>query len=228
MVDMGELKFRASGLIPAIIQDAQSGEVLMMAYMNREALEKTLQTGRTWFWSRSRQQLWQKGETSGHYQVVKEITADCDYDALLIKVEQLGPGACHEGYRSCFHNPIELQGEEGPAAAAQDEEPKPAFDAEEVYGKRSPRILNELYQVVKDRRTNPVEGSYTNYLFAQGLDKILKKIGEEAAEVIIAAKNPGVEELVYELADLYYHTIVLMVEKGTDPGAVFSELKSRR
>ena len=130
MVDMGELKFRASGLIPAIIQDAENGEVLMMAYMNREALEKTLQTGRTWFWSRSRQQLWEKGKTSGHYQIVKEVIADCDYDALLIKVEQQGAGACHEGYRSCFHNPVEFQGEEGPAAVAQDEEQEPAFDAE--------------------------------------------------------------------------------------------------
>ena len=228
MVDMGELKFRASGLIPAIVQDAENGEVLMMAYMNREALEKTLQTGRTWFWSRSRQQLWEKGKTSGHYQIVKEVIAECDYDVLLIKVEQQGAGACHEGYRSCFHNPVEFQGGEGTVAAAQDEEQEPVFDAEEVYGKRSPRILNELYEVVQDRRANPVEGSYTNYLFAKGLDKILKKIGEEAAEVIIAAKNPGVDELIYELADLYYHTIVLMAEKGTDPGAVFSELRSRR
>jgi phosphoribosyl-ATP pyrophosphohydrolase/phosphoribosyl-AMP cyclohydrolase len=228
MVDMGELKFRASGLIPAIIQDAENGEVLMLAYMNREALEKTLQTGRTWFWSRSRQQLWEKGKTSGHYQVIKSITADCDYDALLIKVEQLGPGACHEGYRSCFHNPVEFDGEGGPAAAAEEEEQEPAFDAEEVYGRRSSRILDELYKVVQDRRVNPVEGSYTNYLLTEGLDKILKKIGEEAAEVIIAAKNPGTEELIYELADLYYHTIVLMAAKGAEPGDVFSELKSRR
>jgi phosphoribosyl-ATP pyrophosphohydrolase/phosphoribosyl-AMP cyclohydrolase len=225
-VDMGELKFRESGLIPTIVQDAGNGEVLMLAYMNREALEKTLQTGKTWFWSRSRQKLWQKGETSGHYQEVKSITADCDFDALLIEVEQKGPGACHEGYRSCFHNPVEYDGSAHTVASTSEEEP--TFDAEEVYGKRSPKIINELFEVVQNRRLNPVEGSYTSYLFTHGLDKILKKIGEEATEVVIAAKNPGVDELIYELADLYYHTIVLMVEKGTDPGAVFSELKSRR
>lgn len=223
---MGELKFRESGLIPAIVQDANNGDVLMMAYMNREALEKTLQTGKAWFWSRSRQQLWQKGETSGHYQEVKRVVADCDFDALLIQVEQEGPGACHDGYRSCFHNPVEYDGSEQPVASTTDE--SPIFDSEEVYGRRSPRIINELYELAQHRRVNPVEGSYTNYLLTQGLDKILKKIGEEATEVVIAAKNPGVDELIYELADLYYHTIVLMVEKGTDPGAVFSELRSRR
>lgn len=225
-VDMGELKFRENGLIPAIIQDAENGEVLMLAYMNRESLEKTLQTGRTWFWSRSRQELWQKGEISGHYQEVRSISADCDFDALLIEVKQHGPGACHEGYRSCFHNPVEYDGKEETVASSKEE--GPAFDAEEVYGKRSPRIINELFEVVQNRRLSPVEGSYTTYLFTQGLDKILKKIGEEATEVVIAAKNPGVDELIYELADLYYHTLVLMVEKGTDPGAVFSELRSRR
>lgn len=225
-MDMSDLKFRENGLIPAIIQDHATGDVLMMAFMNREALDKTLQTGRTWFWSRSRQQLWEKGETSGHYQVVKSVTADCDFDALLIQVEQIGGGACHEGYMSCFHNPVEYGG--GPAPLASTQEPEATFDPEVVYGTSSPNILNELFQVVQQRQKDPVEGSYTNYLLTQGLDKILKKIGEEATEVVIAAKNPGMDELVYELADLYYHTLVLMVERGTNPGAVFRELKSRR
>lgn len=228
MLDTSELKFRENGLIPAIIQDAKSGEVLMMAYMNRESLEKTLSTGKTWFWSRSRQKLWQKGETSGHYQVVREVTADCDKDALLIRVEQQGPGACHEGYRSCFHNKIQQQEEAGASGEDARIQQEQAFDPEVIYGKRSPRILHELYDVLLDRRHNPKEGSYTSYLFSQGLDKILKKIGEEAAEVIIAAKNEGNGELVYELADLFYHILVLLAEKGVDPGKVFAELKSRR
>jgi phosphoribosyl-ATP pyrophosphohydrolase/phosphoribosyl-AMP cyclohydrolase len=225
-VDMSELKFRENGLIPAIVQDHETGDVLMMAFMNREALDKTLQTGRTWFWSRSRQQLWEKGETSGHYQTVKSVTADCDFDVLLIQVEQAGAGACHEGYRSCFHNPIESGNSPVPIASTHEQEA--TFDPEAVYGKGSPSIIQELFQVVQNRKQSPVEGSYTNYLFTQGLDKILKKIGEEATEVVIAAKNPSLDELVYELADLYYHSMVLMVEKGTDPGAVFRELKSRR
>ncbi|NLK08760.1 MAG: bifunctional phosphoribosyl-AMP cyclohydrolase/phosphoribosyl-ATP diphosphatase HisIE [Firmicutes bacterium] len=223
---MSDLKFRENGLIPAIIQDHTDGEVLMMAFMNREALDKTLQTGRTWFWSRSRQQLWEKGKTSGHYQLVKNVTTDCDYDALLIQVEQLGPGACHEGYRSCFHNPIAYESES--ETLESPEEIEPSFDPEAVYGSSSPGILNELFEVVEERFNRPTEDSYTSYLFAEGLDKILKKIGEEATEVVIAAKNPNMDELVFELADLYYHTLVLMVEKGTDPGTVFRELKSRR
>ncbi len=225
-MDTSELKFRESGLIPTIIQDDKTGEVLMMAYMNREALDRTLQTGRTWFWSRSRGQLWEKGETSGHYQEVKSITADCDFDALLIKVEQLGSGACHEGYRSCFHNPVEMSTSEAPIASSKDEEP--AFNPESVYGQGSAGILQELFRVIESRKQSPAEGSYTTYLFSEGLDKILKKVGEEATEVVIAAKNPDIDELIYELADLYYHTLVLMAEKGTEPGAIFAELKSRR
>lgn len=208
-----ELKFNDQGLIPAIIQD-NNGQVLMMAYMNQESFDKTKETGYTWFYSRSRQKLWQKGETSHHRQRVLDIMADCDYDTLLITVEQEGAGACHEGHMSCFHNPI---------TAGKPSEP--AFDASEVYG---PQILQEVYQVIMDRKVHPKEGSYTNYLLTEGLDKILKKVGEENAEVIIAAKNPDPDELVYEVGDLFYHIMVLLVAKGVKPQKIWEELKSRR
>jgi len=208
------LRFNAQGLIPAIVKD-QSGEVLMLAYMNREALEKTLATGYTWFYSRSRQRLWQKGESSGHRQRVIAVAADCDYDALLITVEQSGPGACHEGYKSCFHNPITAAGEM----------PQPVFDPDAVYGSQ---ILHELYQLICERKEHPKEGSYTNYLFDHGIDKILKKVGEEAAEVIIAAKNTEQGELIYETSDLLYHLLVLLAAKGVTLPQIWQELASRR
>jgi len=210
-----ELKF-AEGLIPAIIQDACTKEVLMMAYMNREALERTLASGETWFYSRSRGRLWHKGETSGYVQKVVEIRYDCDNDTLLVLVEAAGP-ACHTGHNTCFYR--NLQGEET--------EPL-LFEPDEVYGAGSGMILNELQEVIRSRYEERPEGSYTAYLFNQGIDKILKKVGEESAEVIIAAKNSDKGELVYEISDLIYHLMVLMTEKNISLADVFKELRGRR
>jgi phosphoribosyl-ATP pyrophosphohydrolase/phosphoribosyl-AMP cyclohydrolase len=209
---------KEGGLIPAIIQDALSGQVLMLAYMNQEALAKTLETGKTWFYSRSRQELWMKGESSGHVQTVKEILFDCDQDSLLIKVEQNGV-ACHTGHYSCFFRNFEGQ-----------EVERQLFDLKQVYetSASSPAILYELYEVIKDRQAKLPEGSYTTYLFQKGLDKILKKVGEENAEVIIAAKNRDKSEVIYETSDLLYHLMVLLVEQGVSLDEIFSELKSRR
>jgi len=215
MID--SIKFDEQGLVPAIVQDNNSGEVLMMAYMNRLALQKTLETGKTWFYSRSRQSLWMKGETSGHVQEVREIRFDCDEDTLLIKVEQTG-AACHTGHYSCFYR--DHQGQEVEPAQ---------FNAEQVYrGKTGPAIMYELYDIISDRQAKMPEGSYTSYLFAKGLDKILKKVGEENAEVIIAAKNRSRSELTYETADLLYHLMVLLVEQGITLDEIFTELKARR
>jgi phosphoribosyl-ATP pyrophosphohydrolase/phosphoribosyl-AMP cyclohydrolase len=200
------LKFDDRGLIPAIVQDRSTGRVLMMAYMNKEALEKTVETGTTWFFSRSRNKLWNKGETSGNVQQVKGICVDCDMDTLLLLVDQQG-AACHTGNRSCFYR--DLDG-------------SPCDNWPETAG-----VLDRLYSVVLDRRNNPREGSYTNYLLEKGLDKTLKKVGEEAAEVIIGAKNPGKQETVYEIADLLYHITVLMLQKGIEYHEVYSELASR-
>lgn len=211
-----KIKFDERGLIPAIVQDIKSKEVLMMAYMNREALEKTVATGDAWFYSRSRQCLWQKGETSGNVQRVREIRYDCDEDTLLLLVDSCGP-ACHTGHNSCFYRTLDGQEVEGIV-----------FDPDEVYDETGPAILYELNKVICDRYLNRPEKSYTTYLFEQGLDKILKKVGEETAEVIIAAKNPDNSQLVYEIADLLYHLEVLMVERGVTLGQVFKELKSRR
>lgn len=204
-IDLNELKF-VNGLIPTVVQDIHSGEVLMVAYMNQESLEKTLETGRTWFYSRSRQELWPKGATSGNIQEVVSVTADCDRDTLLVKVVQQGSGACHEGTWSCFHYPL------------TEEESIPARG----------RVLDELREVIKGRRENPVEGSYTNYLFDKGVDKICKKIGEEAAEVIVAAKNRSTEELSNEAADLLYHLLVLLEDADTPNELVWKVLEGRR
>jgi len=212
---LNQIKFE-QGLVPAIVQESGSKEVLMMAYMNHEALERTIATGETWFYSRSRSQLWHKGETSGNVQKVKEIRYDCDNDTLLILVEAAGP-ACHTGHNTCFYR--NLQGEEtGPRL----------FDPDEVYGAESAAILNELQEVIRGRYQDRPEGSYTTYLFNQGIDKILKKVGEESAEVIIAAKNQDKGELTYEISDLIYHLIVLMVEKGISLTDIFKELRGRR
>lgn len=200
------LKFDDRGLIPAIVQDRSTGRVLMMAYMNKEALEKTVETGTTWFFSRSRNKLWNKGETSGNVQRVKGICVDCDMDTLLLLVDQQG-AACHTGNRSCFYRDLD--------GSTCDNWPETAG------------VLDRLYSVVLDRRNNPREGSYTNYLLEKGLDKTLKKVGEEAAEVIIGAKNPGKQETVYEIADLLYHITVLMLQKGIEYHEVYSELASR-
>ncbi len=211
------IKFDEKGLVPAIIQDNKSGQVLMMAYMNRESLSKTMETGRTWFYSRSRQQLWMKGEESGHIQELKQIFYDCDQDTLLIKVEQTGV-ACHTGHYSCFYRDIE----------GNEIEPT-LIDVEKIYDSvQGPGILYELYDIISDRKEKMPEGSYTSYLFDKGLDKILKKVGEENAEVIIAAKNREKSEVVYEVSDLIYHLLVLLVEQGVELGDIFAELKSRR
>lgn len=226
-MDVQELKFRENGLIPVIAQDHETGEVLMMAYMNREALQKTLETGRAWYWSRSRQALWMKGESSGHVQIVKEVRADCDGDTLLLSVQQLGPGACHEGYRSCFHNVVHdfQQDGEGRGPGVKDQR---TFDPAEVYGAKQEAILHEVYKVIMHRKDHPVEGSYTSYLFRSGIDKILKKVGEEASEVVIAAKNESTRPLLEEVADLLYHLLVLLAEKGVSPRQVFDVLRERR
>jgi phosphoribosyl-ATP pyrophosphohydrolase/phosphoribosyl-AMP cyclohydrolase len=301
---LDELKFNADGLIPAIVQDADSGQVLMVAYMNREALERTWETGETWFYSRSRQELWHKGETSGHTQKVRGISLDCDQDALLVKVEQNG-AACHEGYATCFFREVDGQGNlrtvgepvfdpqkvyhlepakpAGPAllhtaaaeaveaagdaaaskaaaaanmagiakttraaagaatakAAEESADTAETADSAETAGTAEAKaigaaaaaresIIPELYQVILERQETRPEGSYTAYLFDKGIDKICKKVGEEAAEVIIAAKNRSREELVYESADLIYHLLVLLAEGGIKPAEVFNELAKRR
>jgi len=205
------IKFDAKGLVPAIVQDAMTGAVLMLAYMNRQSLEKTLATGTTWFYSRSRQELWNKGATSGHVQAVKELFYDCDGDTLLVKVDQTG-AACHEGTYSCFSRRF------GEAESTLTE--RPALPAAEV--------LTELFAVLEDRRQNPQPGSYTSSLFAKGEDRILKKIGEEAAETIIAAKNHSQGEVIYEMADLWYHCLVLLAAHNIDFAALMAELGKRR
>lgn len=197
------ITFDANGLIPAIVQDKTTGNVLMLAYMNKEAITKTLETKETWFYSRSRKELWNKGATSGNRQQVKSISLDCDQDALLIEVIPKGP-ACHTGEESCFYQSV----------YAEDDT------------KRD--IIHELREEIRHRKENPIEGSYTAYLFREGLDKILKKVGEEASEVIIGAKNKDKKELTSELADLTYHTLVLMEESQVSIEDIKKELLKRR
>ncbi|WP_027717816.1 bifunctional phosphoribosyl-AMP cyclohydrolase/phosphoribosyl-ATP diphosphatase HisIE [Desulfovirgula thermocuniculi] len=226
-LDPETLKFDRDGLIPAIIQDVESGRVLMMAYMNREALAKTLASGETWFWSRSRQKLWHKGETSGHVQEVVEVYTDCDRDTLLLKVRQKG-AACHEGYFSCFHHRV---GEGGEWEVTEQRQ----FDPREVYGEKrerdqaaGPAVIEELYGIIKDRREKRPEGSYTAKLFDKGLDKMLEKLGEEVVELIIEAKNRDREEVVEEAADVLYHLLVVLAEQGIPVEELFAELARRR
>ena len=198
---MDKLKFDEKGLIPAIVVDDETGKVLTLAYMNRESLGVSMEKGLTCFWSRSRQELWLKGETSGNYQHIVSITADCDYDALEVRVRKDGP-ACHEGTDSCFHNP--------------------------VWGESKERFrLEGLYDLLMDRKATMPEGSYTTYLFRKGLDKILKKVGEESTEVIIAAKAQDRAETVYEIADLAYHVLVLMAQTGITMEDIRTELAGR-
>ncbi|MBP5167846.1 MAG: bifunctional phosphoribosyl-AMP cyclohydrolase/phosphoribosyl-ATP diphosphatase HisIE [Oscillospiraceae bacterium] len=204
MIDVSELKFDKDGLIPAIVTDADSGKVLTLAYMNRESLEISINKKLTCFWSRSRQKLWLKGETSGNYQHIVSITADCDRDALLVKVHKDGP-ACHLGTDSCFSQPL----------------------VEGVEEEAEPFSLDTLYQLLLSRKKELPEGSYTSYLFQKGMDKILKKVGEECTEVIIAGKGGDRAETVYETADLAYHVLVMMVELGITPEEIRSELASR-
>ena len=199
--DLKDIKFDEYGLVPAIVQDARTREVLTLAYMNQESLERTLETGETWFWSRSRNELWHKGETSGNTQQVVNISSDCDSDAIVVLVNPAGP-ACHTGARSCF-------------AIEYDEE-------------HSGGLLHELYALIQCRQEERPEGSYTAYLFDKGLDKILKKVGEESAETIIAAKNDDPKQLVAETADLLYHLLVMLAARDIKLDDVRDELAQRR
>ena len=200
-----DLKKNSDGLVPVIVQDYRTDEVLMLAYMNEEAFLTTINLGKMTYWSRSRQDLWTKGLTSGHIQYVKSLTADCDYDTILAKVSQVGV-ACHTGNESCFFNEI----------------------VKKEYMEKNPqKILEDVYAIIVDRKAHPKEGSYTNYLFEKGVDKILKKVGEECTEIVIAAKNPNPEEIKYEISDFLYHVMVLMVEKGITWEDVMQELSQR-
>ena len=213
--DISMMKFDEKGLVPAVVQE-DNGQVLMLAYMNEEALEKTLETGFTWFYSRSRKRLWRKGETSGNVQKVKAIFYDCDGDTLLVRVHQTGV-ACHTGTYSCFNGRrLDAKNENGVALIS--EEPQAPLA----------EVLNAVYHVIQERRIHPVEGSYTNYLFDKGQDKILKKLGEEAAETIIASKNMEKADILYEMGDLWYHCLVLLAFHGIVPDELFVELMKRR
>jgi len=214
MAFLDSVDFGTDGLLPAIVQEAESGEILMLAYMNREALEKTLETGKSHFWSRSRQALWRKGETSGHEQTVKEIRVDCDGDALLLLVEQKGV-ACHTGARSCFYRKLK----DGTDVEA---------DAEMTFPLRDQSaILQRILEVIQDRKSHPKEGSYTCKLFSAGQEKILKKIGEEATEVIIASMEDDRSQVIYEVADLLYHVLVLLGFHDIPLIAIYDELQKR-
>ena len=214
VIDISMIKFDDKGLVPAIVQD-ENDQVLMLAYMNEESLKKTLETGYTWFYSRSRQKLWQKGEESGNTQEVRNIYYDCDGDTLLVQVKQKG-FACHTGTYTCFSG--RRLGDNDKAIATIEQKPEPNFAL----------VINELYSVIKDRQRHPVEGSYTNYLFNKGHDKILKKVGEEAVETVIASKNLDNNEVIYEMGDLWYHCLVLLAYHGIKPEELFAELMNRR
>lgn len=203
MLNIEELKFNSHGLIPAIVVDAATKKVLTLAYMNKESLAISMAEGRTCFWSRSRQELWRKGETSGNVQHIVDITADCDRDALVVTVNKEGP-ACHLGTDSCFNDKVYVNSEQG-----------------------APFSMEGLYTLLQGRKEQLPEGSYTTYLFQKGLDKILKKVGEESTEVIIAGKAEDKAETIYEIADLMYHVMVLMVEMGISVEDVMTELASR-
>ncbi|MCR4891224.1 MAG: bifunctional phosphoribosyl-AMP cyclohydrolase/phosphoribosyl-ATP diphosphatase HisIE [Lachnospiraceae bacterium] len=204
-IEWEEFKLNSDGMVPVIVQDYKTDEVLMLAYMNQEAFRKTISTGIMHYWSRSRDQLWQKGETSGHFQYVKSLTADCDKDTILARVLQIG-AACHTGNRSCFFNTM----------------------MKKEYDSTNPlKVFENEYKVIRDRKEHPKPGSYTNYLLDKGIDKILKKVGEECTEIIIAAKNPNPEELKYEIADWLYHAMVLMVEKGVTWEDITKEIAQR-
>ncbi|OYE05221.1 bifunctional phosphoribosyl-AMP cyclohydrolase/phosphoribosyl-ATP diphosphatase HisIE [Nostoc sp. 'Peltigera membranacea cyanobiont' 232] len=203
-IPIEKIRYDERGLVPAIVQDYLDGTVLMMAWMNQESLQKTLETEETWFWSRSRQELWHKGATSGHIQKVQSIRYDCDSDALLVGVEQLGDVACHTGERSCFH---QIEGNIVP----------PPGDT-----------LSQLFQIICDRRDNPTESSYTSKLFAGGDNKILKKIGEETAEVVMAFKDDEADAIAGEVADLLYHTLVALAHHKVDLKSVYRKLQERR
>ncbi len=203
-IPVDEIRYDDKGLVPAIVQDYLDGTILMMAWMNRESLQKTLETGETWFWSRSRQEFWHKGATSGHTQKLQSIRYDCDSDAILVSVEQIGDIACHTGERSCFH---QVDGTIMPPTA---------------------NTLSQVFQVICDRRDNPNESSYTCKLFAGGDNKILKKIGEESAEVVMACKDDDKDAIAGEVADLLYHTMVALAHHKVDIKDVYRKLQERR
>jgi len=204
LIEINELKYDENGLIPAIVTDVESGEVLMLAYMNAHSLRISIDERRTCFWSRSRNDLWRKGETSGNIQEIVSIKTDCDKDTLLITVKKSGP-ACHTGSESCFFESL--------------------YDCD--FNKNESFSLGTLHDIIKDRKINRVPGSYTTYLFEKGIDKILKKIGEESTEVVIAAKDANRKETIYELADLVYHAMVLMTEMEITPDDIIKELALR-
>jgi phosphoribosyl-ATP pyrophosphohydrolase/phosphoribosyl-AMP cyclohydrolase len=218
-----DVRFDERGLVPAVVQDSRTREVLTLAYMNEESLRRTLSEGETWFWSRSRSELWHKGATSGHTQRVVDVRLDCDSDALVVLVEPRGP-ACHTGAASCFHKEVEgLRATE----SLQAEEAQTRGDGGAEDGDIG-AVLEQLYETVAARRREMPEGSYTTYLFEKGLNKILKKVGEESAETIIAAKDGDLKALTLETADLVYHLIVLSVERGLTLEALSRELVRRR
>ena len=203
-IPVDRIRYNESGLVPAIVQDYLDGTVLMMAWMNRESLQKTLESGETWFWSRSRQEFWHKGETSGHIQKVRSLRYDCDSDTLLVGVEQVGDIACHKGERSCFHQ-------------VDSEVIPPPADT-----------LSQVFSVISDRRDRPQEDSYTCKLLAGGDNKILQKIGEESAEVVMACKDDDREAIASEAADLFYHTLVALAYHNVDLRDVYRQLQKRR
>ena len=201
-----EFKLDENGLIPCIVQDYKTAEVLMMAYMNQESYEETIRSGRMTYYSRSRKEIWKKGETSGNFQYVKELVIDCDKDTILAKVSQIGV-ACHTGSRSCFFTEL----------------------VKKEYDDTNPlTVFEDVFHIIQERKKNPKEGSYTNYLFDKGIDKILKKLGEECTEIVIAAKNPDAEEIKYEISDFLYHLMVLMAERGLEWKDITNELAERR
>ena len=222
MDEAGTVIFDAAGLITAVAQDADTGEVLMVAHMTREALERTLATGQGWYWSRSRQRLWRKGESSGHVQRIRNVRVDCDGDTVLLQVDQSGP-ACHTGHRSCFYRGLAYEESEGVTSA-----PDAPVPGDRPASETGPGILDELAAVLADRRERPREGSYSSRLFAEGLARLNEKIMEEAAEVTRAARKETPERLVQEAADLWFHTLALLVFQGVDPARVFAELARRR
>lgn len=216
MIDISKVNFNAEGLVPAVIQEVDNNQVLMLAYMNEESLQKTLESGYTWFFSRSRNKLWNKGETSGNRQKVKEIFYDCDGDTLLVRVHQTGT-ACHTGTYTCFSG-RRLGTSNKEVAIVDDKQPATSLT----------RVLNDLYNVIQDRKLHPIEGSYTNYLLRHGQDKILKKLGEEAVETRIASKNNDKKEILYEMGDLWYHCLVALAYHNISPEDLLGELVTRR
>ena len=208
-MDLEQIKFGDNGLVPVIVQDAGSGQVLMFAYANKEAIQKTVDSGKSHFWSRSREKLWMKGEESGNIQDIREVYYDCDIDTILYLVEQTGV-TCHTGERTCFYRSLDGDKE------------APTFGSS-----NSSKTLDDVYEVILDRKLNPKDGSYVSGLFEKGLDKILKKIGEEAGETIIGAKNQDKKEVIYETADLWFHSLIALSYFGITPNDIYEELGKR-